>query len=665
MSTSSRPLVTPHARSTAAPFWPHRFCGELSSSGRGSRQARALVVVAVVLGGQHAGRGLVRRAVAPVRAVERHRRRERPARRRAAPERASHAGSEQAPAATAHAAAAPSSASVVRIEHPPVSLRVPTARTVSERVRPPATARSTASASAAARSTPRVTRERLHALEPLAEAAHPTGERGLGVDVVALCRPRRSRRARRRSRFVVARGRVRARSGSSADRVRLAQQLLHREQRRQPGRDAGDERVGAGLVALDLLPVGDDFVGAGDAHVAEHVRMAAHELVVDAAGDVGDRERRRPPPRAPTGSRPGTAGRRARPRARRSARGRRRRSARRSAAPRSPRRPRTPPRARDGASEWCVCFGVPRAPARTAQPFGERDEPRELGRDRELAGVDEHRREVVGLDLAVEIRERDVDDVLVGEPEPLQHGDLDGRAARPRAARASRRRARTACRPGRSASVRPCPAASTPNARASTTRTPPSGSMPRRAHARSANDTPGTISTSTFAARNSSTVFSATFGLPGHRVHDLAVRVRGVDDVRRDRAVHRVEVVACVVQPVERLERDAVGRELLDRRDDARCARTAPATRSNAASAAGRTRSAPAGPSPTTTTRAALTRRAIPRHGWSCVVGRLPLFARRRALRAATTVPLLSSRRRLPRAVARVDRHVGIARARR
>ena len=60
---------------------------------------------------------------------------------------------------------------------------------------------------------------------------------------------------------------------------------------RQPGGDARDERVGAGLVVLDLLPVGDDLVGAGHVHVAEHVRMPAHELVVDAAGDVGDRER--------------------------------------------------------------------------------------------------------------------------------------------------------------------------------------------------------------------------------------------------------------------------------------------------------------------------------------------------------------------------------------
>ena len=82
-----------------------------------------------------------------------------------------------------------------------------------------------------------------------------------------------------------------ASSGIQRDRVRLAEQLLHREQRRQTGRDARDDRLRTGLGALDLLPVGDHFVRAGDTDVAEHVRMTAHELVVDAARDVGDGER--------------------------------------------------------------------------------------------------------------------------------------------------------------------------------------------------------------------------------------------------------------------------------------------------------------------------------------------------------------------------------------
>ena len=59
------------------------------------------------------------------------------------------------------------------------------------------------------------------------------------------------------------------------------------------------------------------------------------------------------------------------------------------------------------------------------------------------------------------------------------------------------------------------PAASTAKARASTTRAPVIGSMPSRFQARSANDKPGTISTSTPAARNNTTVRSATDGLPG------------------------------------------------------------------------------------------------------------------------------------------------------
>ena len=59
---------------------------------------------------------------------------------------------------------------------------------------------------------------------------------------------------------------------------------------------------------------------------------------------------------------------------------------------------------------------VPRAPARAAQPLGEREQARQLGPDGGVAGVDEQRREVVGLDLTVEIGERDGEHVLVGRP---------------------------------------------------------------------------------------------------------------------------------------------------------------------------------------------------------------------------------------------------------
>ena len=265
---------------------------------------------------------------------------------------------------------------------------------------------------------------------------------------------------------------------------------------------------------------------------------------MDAARHVGDRERHRPPPRARTGSRPGTAGRRARLRARRSSRGRCRRSARRPGAPRSPRRLRRPPRARDGATSGAsasASHGQPPGPRRRSASATSRANSE---RDRELTGVDEHRREVIGLDVAVELRERDRDDVLVGKTEPLQHGDLVLGGSDLEQRELHVREHEPACRTARSASAHPCPAASIANARASTTRTPPSGSMPRRAHARSAKDTPGTISTSTFAAAQQLNRLLRDVRTAGHRVHDLAVRVRGVDDIRRDRAVHRVEVVA-------------------------------------------------------------------------------------------------------------------------
>ena len=51
-----------------------------------------------------------------------------------------------------------------------------------------------------------------------------------------------------------------------------------------------------------------------------------------------------------------------------------------------------------------------------------------------------------------------------------------------------------------------------------------------------------------------------------HCVQDLPVLVRGFDHSRRDRRVDRVEIVARVVQQVERIERDALTRKLFNRR---------------------------------------------------------------------------------------------------
>ena len=54
-------------------------------------------------------------------------------------------------------------------------------------------------------------------------------------------------------------------SGSRPDRRALAEQLLRRDQRREAGRDARDERLVVLLGLLDLLPVGDDLVASLDA----------------------------------------------------------------------------------------------------------------------------------------------------------------------------------------------------------------------------------------------------------------------------------------------------------------------------------------------------------------------------------------------------------------
>ena len=66
-----------------------------------------------------------------------------------------------------------------------------------------------------------------------------------------------------------------------ADLGRLARELLGVGERRQRRRHAVEDRRAPLLGPLDVLPVGDDRAGVVGDDVAEHVRVAAHELVVD------------------------------------------------------------------------------------------------------------------------------------------------------------------------------------------------------------------------------------------------------------------------------------------------------------------------------------------------------------------------------------------------
>ena len=75
-------------------------------------------------------------------------------------------------------------------------------------------------------------------------------------------------------------------------------------------------------------------------------------------------------------------------------------------------------------SEWCVCsasHGHPPGSRSRLASWSRRTISRGAGRA--VAGVDEQRREVVGLDRPIEVGELDRGDALVGEPEPLQHRD--------------------------------------------------------------------------------------------------------------------------------------------------------------------------------------------------------------------------------------------------
>src|SRR5829696_1622024 len=66
-------------------------------------------------------------------------------------------------------------------------------------------------------------------------------------------------------------------------------------------------------------------------------------------------------------------------------------------------------------------IGVPGTPAGSAQPFGQSEQPRELAGGRARAAVDEQCGEVIGVDVAIEVGERDGAHLLVVEPETLEH----------------------------------------------------------------------------------------------------------------------------------------------------------------------------------------------------------------------------------------------------
>ena len=75
-----------------------------------------------------------------------------------------------------------------------------------------------------------------------------------------------------------------------SDRGSLALDLGRVQQRRQRRRDPVHHALPLLLGFLDLLPVGHDLTSGRRVDIAEHVRVAVDQLVVDPAGHVGQRE---------------------------------------------------------------------------------------------------------------------------------------------------------------------------------------------------------------------------------------------------------------------------------------------------------------------------------------------------------------------------------------
>ena len=132
----------------------------------------------------------------------------------------------------------------------------------------------------------------LHRGEAIAVPARPLAQRRLGIDA-PLPGDRDHRREQLHQCLPVRPVRFRWPGRDRSSRP-SGTASVPGQQRRQVRRDPRDERVASLLLPLDLLPVAHDIAAAlstGDG--AEHVRMAAHELRVDAPRHVGDRERAR------------------------------------------------------------------------------------------------------------------------------------------------------------------------------------------------------------------------------------------------------------------------------------------------------------------------------------------------------------------------------------
>ena len=210
-------------------------------------------------------------------------------------------------------------------------------------------------------------------------------------------------------------------------------------------------------------------------------------------------------------------------------------------------------------------LGVPRTSARVAQALGELDEAHQLARRAHRAGVDEHRREVVGHDrTAVELLERHHRDLLVGEAEALQHRDrrVGPEVLEQRELHVGEHELVVALRDQESAAqLRVFEGAPVDDTRVAVHRidAEPHPREVRERHARDQFHLDGGI-----GAQQRDRALGDR-GTARHRVDDLTVLVRGRDQPGRDLRVRRLEVGGGVVDVVERRERDAVGQEVVDR----------------------------------------------------------------------------------------------------
>ncbi len=216
-----------------------------------------------------------------------------------------------------------------------------------------------------------------------------------------------------------------------------------------------------------------------------------------------------------------------------------------------------------------VLLGIPRAPAGAPEPLGQLEQADHLTRRARGTGVDEQRGEVVGLDpTAVELLQRDSRDVFARKPQALHHGDRRRRVEvlQERELHVGQReRAVTLCDQQRPRQLDEFDGTTVDDTRVALHGVDPEAHPGQVGERQAGHDGERDLATGLGLTQQRDRAFRH-HRVPRHRVDDLTVLGGRRDEHTGDLGVRVLEIGRGVVDRVERLERDALGHEVVDRR---------------------------------------------------------------------------------------------------